>query len=126
MRLGGQEEEGQLLSGPVPAAAAQTGTEEGDLRRRGVDAHGDLPHAEGRRALQGPRCRLLPATVTRGPRTEPRTADCQAWLCLHDCPSTAGGSFYLDGVQRALRHKGEVEIRVAPSGAGRPGTEDPG
>ena len=103
MCLGGQEEERQLLPGSVPAIAAQAGGQKGDLRGRGVNAHGDLPHAYERNRLQGSRRRTLPAPLPRNPGPATRAADCQARLYLHHRSRTASGSsFYLDMLEFAL------------------------
>jgi hypothetical protein len=37
-----------VLRSAIQAAACQAWTEESDLRRRRLDAHGELPYAEGR------------------------------------------------------------------------------
>ena len=86
----------KLFPGSVPTTAPPARAEKGDLRGRGVNAHGNLPHANRRRGLQGPRRRPLPEPLVRSLCAEPRKTNHQAWLYLHHCPTAGGGSFYLD------------------------------
>jgi hypothetical protein len=101
VRLGSGAKEGILLPGTVSAPATQARTKEGDLRRRRVHAHRDLPYVARWHRLQRPRRRPLPP-LTGGPRATSRQANRKARLHLHDRSRTASrGSFYLDQVSTA-------------------------
>jgi hypothetical protein len=95
VRLGCGANQGLLLSGAVPAAATQTRTQEGDLRRGRVHAHRDLRHVARWHRLKRPRCRSL-QPLARGRCTPTCQPDRQARLHLHHRTDTASGSgFYL-------------------------------
>ncbi|OYV36067.1 MAG: hypothetical protein B7Z80_16645 [Rhodospirillales bacterium 20-64-7] len=70
---------------------AMARAKEGDLRRRCVDPHRDLPHVARCHRLQIPRCRPL-QPLTRGSGTPACQADRQARLHLHHRTHTESGS----------------------------------
>ena len=78
VRLGGDAKEGQLLRGAIQAAARQARPKEGDLRRRRLDAHRDLPYAEGRDRPSGPRRRSFRPPFERSQSQASRRATRQA------------------------------------------------
>jgi hypothetical protein len=78
--MGGDAKKGQLLRSSIQAAACHAWTEESDLRRRRLDAHGDLPYAEGRDVPSGPRRRSFRPPFERGESQASRGSTRQARL----------------------------------------------
>ena len=91
MRLGGHAKEGQLLQGAIQSAASQARTEESHLRRRRLDADRDLPHAEGRDAPSGSRCRSFRPPLKRGESQASRRSTRQARLPRRTTTRCSGG-----------------------------------
>ena len=91
MRLGGHAEEGQLLQGAIQAAPSQARTKESHLRRRRLDAHGDLPYAEGRDAPSGSRRQSFRPPLKRGQSQASRRSTRQAWLPRRTTDRRPGG-----------------------------------
>ena len=79
MRLGRHAQEGQLPPGPVPPPARPPRRQEGDLRRRRLDPHRRLPHAQARHLLPGARPRPLRRAPQRKPRPKARPSTSPTW-----------------------------------------------
>ena len=83
-------DQGQLPSGPVPACAIPTRSEEGDRRRRCIGSHRCVPHAEERHSVRGPRQRPLRSPCERQANPSPRQPHPEPWLCRPDHADRGG------------------------------------
>jgi len=90
MRLGRSKDQGQLPSGPVPAFAIPTRSEEGDRRRRCIGSHRCVPHAEERHSVRGPRRRPFRPPCERQANPSPRQPHPEPWLCRPDHADRGG------------------------------------
>jgi transposase len=100
--LGRSKDQRQLPSGPVPAFAIPTRSEEGYRRGRGIGSHRCLPHAEERHSVRGPRRPPLRQSCERQASPSPCRPDPEPWLCRPD-HADRGGSMM--SVRQALTSK---------------------